>query len=326
MSPTKIDVHTHIVPPFWSDAVAAAGKIPIPPTWNEEEHLELMERCNIAKSIFSITHPGTHLIPGDFKSARDLARRCNKFSAEVKQKRPDKFGYFAALPLPDVEGALAEIDYAFDKLQPDGVCVLTSHDGIYLGDPQFDLVFEELNRRKAKVFIHPTVPCITHDGCLISAIPTKRLPQGICEYFFEEARVIFNLLMSHTPSRFPDIRFIIPHAGGAFPPIVERFARFGKAVFGNAQEVTSLDIKHILQEHFYFDLTGFVLPDQIHGLLRFTGPDRLLFGSDYPYTRYESVVELAVELESELGSVIPNEKDRHDVYEGNAKTLFGDTL
>lgn len=284
-----------------------------------------MERCHITKSIFSITHPGTNLIPGDHQAARVLARKCNDYAAEVKQRRPDKFGYFAALPLPDVEGALAEIDYVFTNLQPDGVCLLTSHEGIYPGDPQFDTVFEELNRRKAKVFMHPTVPCIMHEESLISAIPTKRLPQGICEYFFEEARVIFNLLMSRTPSRFPDIQFIMPHAGGAFPPIVERFARFGKVVFGDAQEVTSLDIKRILQQHFYFDLTGFVLPDQIHGLLRFVGPDRLLFGSDYPYTRYASVVELSGELDSDLISVIPNEKDRQDMYGGNAKELFGDS-
>ena len=280
-----------------------------------------MDQTHVAKAILSVTSPGTHLVDDD-TAGRTLARNCNRFAAEVKMRRPDRFGFFANLPLPDVEGSLAEIAYTFDKLNPDGVGLLTNHDGVYLGDPRFDPVFEELNRRKATVFIHPTIPCIIHQGKPMNAIPLRSFPPGICEYLFEEARVLFNLLTSRTPTRYPDVKFIIAHAGGAFPPIVERFSRFGTWIFGGKEEMTSDEIKQVLQRQFYFDTTGFILPDQIHGVLRYVDHTRLLFGSDYPYMREGTVIRVAEELDRELGLVIKDEKDREAIYKGNAEKLF----
>lgn len=281
-----------------------------------------MDQTHIAKAILSVTSPGTHLTDDD-EAGRKLARDCNRWAAEVKTRRPDRFGYFATLPLPDVEGSIAEIDYAFDKLSPDGVGLLTNHDGVYLGDPRLDPVFEALNRRSATVFIHPTVPCMIHQGKPISAIPLRSFPQGVCEYLFEEARVLFNLLTSRTPTRYPDLKFIIAHGGGAFPPIVERFSRFGTWIFGGKEEMTSDEIKEVLMRQFYFDTTGFILPDQIHGVLRFVNHTRLLFGSDYPYMKESTVVRVADEVDRELWKVFPDDKEREAIYKGNAERLLG---
>ncbi len=284
-----------------------------------------MDRCHITKSILSITSPGTHLIVGEDEPARDIARKCNIFAADVKKRRPDRFGYWAALPLPDVEGSLAEIAYAFDELQADGVGILTNHHGIYLGDAKFDPVFAELNRRKATVFIHPTIPCSAHGDTLQIAIPLRSFPPGICEYLFEEVRVVLNLFASKTVNRYPDVTFIIPHAGGALPPIVERFSCFGTQVFGGKEEMSSDDIKKTLKKQFFFDLSGFPLPDQIHGLLRLVDPSRLLFGSDYPYIPTRTGINLAEKMDRELVGAIEDEEDRKNVYIRNAQKLLGNT-
>ena len=284
-----------------------------------------MDRCGISKSILCITSPGTHLVRGDDEGGRALSRKCNLFSAEVKKRKPDRFGYWANLPLPDVEGSVAEIAYAFDNLQPDGVALLTNHDGIYLGDPLFEPVWAELNRRKATVFIHPTIPTMAHGDDLLTAIPLKGFPPGLFEYFFEEVRVILNLFSKGVVTRYPDVTYIIPHGGGAFPPVIERFSCFGTWIFGNKEEMSSDMIKETMKKQFYFDLTGFLLPDQIHGLLRFVDPSRLLFGSDYPYIREDSAIRLAEKMNAELPGVIKDERDRQAIYKGNAERLLSNT-
>ena len=284
-----------------------------------------MDRCNITKSILSITSPGSGFIRGDDEAGRALARKCNLFAADVKLRNPDRFGYWATLPLPDVEGSVAEIAYAFDNLQPDGVGILTNHDGVYLGDSSLDPVFAELNRRKATVFIHPTIPCMAHKGELVPAIPLKGFPPGMFEYFFEEVRVLLNLLSSKTVTRYPNVTFIIPHAGGAFPPIIERFACFGTWIVGNKEEMSSDMIKETMGKQFFFDLTGFVFPDQIHGLLRFVDPSRLLFGSDYPYIREDSMIKLSEKMDRDLPGVIEGEEDRKAIYSGNMERLLSNT-
>lgn len=292
-----------------------------------------MDRCSIHKTIVSITSPGSHLTWGEDVVARQLARDCNEFSADLKRRHPPRFGFFATLPLPDIKGSLDEIKHAFDELGADGVGLLTNHHGIYIGDPKFDPVFKELNRRRAKVFIHPTVPCRANDhdegdGILhLDCMPTaKFFVQGIFEYFFEEVRVILNIIQSGTASRYPHLRFIIPHAGGAFPPIVERFSRFHSDVLHRESTPTwtRAQIRDLLQRQFYFDLAGFPLPDQLPGLLRMVDHTRLLYGSDYPYTPLDTTEALAQELEEGLDAVLPDEREREAVLYGNARKLFDD--
>ena len=284
-----------------------------------------MSKAHISKSILSISTPGAHLVHGDDAQARKLARECNTFAADLKKRRPDRFGFWATLPLPDVEGCLEEIAYSLDELQADGVCMLTNHHGTYPGDALFDPVFAELNRRKATVFIHPTLPCIVHGDNIHEDLPMRGYPPSMFEFFFEEVRVFINLFASGNVKRYPDVKIIMSHAGGALPPILERFARIGAALPGGKVEMNSKDMKEIMSRQFYFDLSGFVFPDQIHGLLRMVDPSRLLYGSDFPYTPSSHALQLAQQMDEELVEVVKNDESRRDVYQMNAHRLLSKT-
>jgi predicted TIM-barrel fold metal-dependent hydrolase len=232
-----------------------------------------MKELNISKSIISISSPGTYLTPSydaiARAAARKLTRQCNDYAAELSSQYPSSIGFWASLPLPDVPGALEEIRYIFDTLSADGVTLQTNHHGIYLGDPALDMVFAELNRRHAKVFIHPTTPCIRSSHGSSSATALPQFPNPMFEFMFDSSRAVINLFLSGTVARCPDITFIIPHAGATLPPIVERFASFASLIGGDTN-YTSQAMKDTFAKQFYFDLAGFPFPDQIWGLLRHT--------------------------------------------------------
>ncbi len=161
MSKGRIDVHQHIVPPFWAEALSAHGGDPSgwsSPAWTPENAIDFMDSQRIAMGILSLTAPGVTGWQG--AARRDMARRVNEFGAQVVARRPDRFGGLATLPLPDVDGALRELEYAFDTLNADGVVLLSNYAGHYLGDPAFGPLWAELERRSAVVFIHPAKPAI----------------------------------------------------------------------------------------------------------------------------------------------------------------------
>jgi predicted TIM-barrel fold metal-dependent hydrolase len=153
----RIDVHQHIVPPSWTQALDVTGANPggwAVPTWSRQSAIMMMDEQGIATGILSVPSPGVHF--GDNAAARDLARAVNEYGAEAVKDRPDRFGQFASVPLPDVDAALAEAAYALDTLGSDGVVLMTNAGGRYLGDPEFESLWAELDRRAATVFIHPT--------------------------------------------------------------------------------------------------------------------------------------------------------------------------
>ena len=150
--PFRIDVHSHLSPPAWIAALAPKQMmLPVSATWSPAKHVEDMDRAGVAVSITSITTPGVWL--GDAEASRRLARECNDYAARLMTDGKGRFGMFAVLPLPDVEGSLAEIAYALDTLKADGIGLLTSYGDKWLGDPVFDPVFAEINRRKAVVYV-----------------------------------------------------------------------------------------------------------------------------------------------------------------------------
>lgn len=281
-----------------------------------------MQKLSITKSILSITSPGTHITPGDDASGRQLTRDCNEYAADLVSRRPARFGFWATLPLPDVAGSLDEITYALDKLHADGIALETNHHGKYLGDAAFDPVFAALERRKATVLIHPTGPCIAHSNGPGAAVPLPQYPSPMFEFFFDTARAVVNLFLSGTIARCPNVTFILSHGAGALPPIVERFTSFATSILGLELKINSDMVKETLQRQFYLDLAGFVFPDQIHGVLRYVGPDRLLYGSDYPYTPAKGVEMLAEKMEQGFKGVFPEEQTRRAVLVGNAQKLL----
>lgn len=285
-----------------------------------------MEQGNISKSILSITSPGTNLKFNDTEACIRLTRECNEYAADIKTKYPDKFGFWASLPLPDIEASIAEIDYALDVLNADGFVVMTNFHGTYLGDDFLTPVFEALNKRKANIFIHPTSPCTKqHESSPPQlATPMSQYPAPIMEFFFDTARAVVNLFLSKTVAKCPDITFIISHAAGALTPLIARFSVFSGVILPAEQHVTKDDVIAKLNSQFYFDLAGIVFPEQIYGLLPYVGADRITYGSDYPLTPLGLAVQLAQDADANVPKHFPDPDDQRLIWNGNAKKIIGD--
>lgn len=333
--PPKIDVHSHFLPPFYQEACRTHGHgkpdgMPYLPDWSEEEHVALMDHLGISKSILSASSPGCHLVPGNDELGRSLSRQCNRFAADLKTRRPDRFGYFASLPLPDVEGCLREIPLA-DEEGCDGYGFMTNVHGHYLGDGEFDPIFDELNRRKALVFIHPSTPqcACSPEAIAAGETPVKatpfagKLPAPMLEFFFDTARVVTNLFLSGTMKRCPDIKIILPHLGGAFPPLLSRWTGFSALVPGPWSGVTEEEVLEAFRTRVWFDMAGFVFPGQIKGLVQGVGvsPSRLLYGSDFPFTRANGVEFLLGQMDSGVKAMF-SEEEIENLYHRNAEKLL----
>lgn len=315
----RIDVHAHFLPEKYRSALVAAGHakpsgMPGIPAWSVEQALSTMDRLSTDTAILSISAPGLHF--GDDGAARDLARHTNEAGADACRNHPRRFGLFASLPLPDIDGSLNEIEYAFDTLASDGVVVESNHNGVYLGDRKLDPVFEELNRRHAKVFIHPTNP---HCACCQdpTALPPIGYPFPMLEFMFETTRAVFNLILSGTLARFPNLKIIVPHAGATIPILADRVAGLSPAL-GLSKPLDPAKFYHALRG-LYYDLAGFPLPRQIGPLLDIADPAHILYGSDWPYTPEALAIDLAAKLDA---SPLLSSGLRSDIMRNNALTLF----
>ncbi|HEV2572488.1 MAG TPA: amidohydrolase family protein [Beijerinckiaceae bacterium] len=271
----RIDVHHHVLPEFYKDVQRQAGitgsAYQAFPEWSAEKSLALMDETGTATSILSFTSPGIFF--GDVAQTRALARQFNDWLADLVARHPKRFGAFAFLPLPDVDAALAEIARVFDDLKLDGICLLTSVDERYIGHPDFWPVYEELNRRKAVVFIHPCYPPGTEAR-------GWDIPRMLIDYPFETTRVATNLIFNGVTEKLPDIKFILSHAGGTLPMLAHRISLFDKKT--KQQGNYPKGALHYISR-FYYDtaLSGHAAP--LDALTAFVPPSQILFGTDYPY-------------------------------------------
>ncbi|MCD5328629.1 amidohydrolase family protein [Chromobacterium piscinae] len=268
----RIDVHQHVVPPFWAEALPAHGGDPSgwkSPEWSPQSAIAFMDSQGIATGVLSLTAPGVQGWSG--QSKRDMARRVNEYTAGLVEHRPDRFGNFATVPLPDIEGSLREIEFAFDALKADGVVLLSNYGGQYLGDPAFEPVWAELNRRRATVFIHPGKPGI-------DAI--AGMPGPLVDYPFDTTRTAVQMVLNGTLARHPDVNVILSHAGGFLPYASHRFAELAPGV---RHDVPTTEELLRLFQRFYFDTALSSARIALPSLTAFAGVDRILYGSDYPY-------------------------------------------
>src|SRR6202521_3382282 len=306
-----IDVHHHILPDvFWratNDAHSPVGGI-LPAPWSKESTLSYMDNAGIDVAITSISTPGVHM--GDDSAAGDLSRRLNEIGAQLIQDRPDRCGGFAALPLPDVDGALRALEYGLDILKLDGVVLFSNARGIYLGDARFKPVFDELERRGAVVFVHPTS----------SPDPAARnlgLPDSLIDFTADTTRAVAQLHYGNTFARTPNVKYIFSHAGGTIPYLATRFSIIDEmnVIPGAEERGTAADTLRRL----YWDTALSWRPPVLRMLRSVVGMGQVLFGSDYPYLRRD----LAVKCRQEVASSVELDSDESQaVMARNALKLF----
>ena len=274
----RIDVHHHILPPPYMlkarDRILAISDRDHSAllNWTPAKAIEEMDKNGIATAMTSLGLPGVWF--NGAKAARSLARACNEYAAQMVRDYSGRFGLFAALPLPDQEGSLREIAYAMDVLKADGVGLVSSYDNKWPGDAAFAPVFEELNRRKAVVFIHPAVP-----GCCGHLMPG--IPASTIEFLFDTSRAITSLLVNGTFSRCPDIRFIFCHAGGTMPMLAARtnaFVQRHKEISDRVPKGVPYELKKL-----YYDVANSTNPSSMAALMNLVPTSQMLFGSDFPY-------------------------------------------
>lgn len=263
----RIDTHHHVVPPFYRDWLAekgvSGGGLPIP-RWDPVTDLALMDSLQIQSSILSVSIPGVE--PGEREEARTMARRLNEFAADMKREHPDRYDFFATLTLPDVDGALRELVHALDDLGAAGAILPANAGGTYLGDPAFDELFTELERRHAVVFVHPSVP---------PGPGAPGLPAYMADFLLDTVRAAMHLSRTGTLTRCPGISIILAHGGGFLPFAAARLMRFADPDdrFGGGESL----------RRFYLDSALASSPFALPSTLAWADPTRLTFGTDSPY-------------------------------------------
>jgi predicted TIM-barrel fold metal-dependent hydrolase len=265
----RIDVHHHFAPPAWIAEVKGRPMLqPANTNWTPEKSIADMDRGGVATAVVSITNPGLWF--GDAAVTRRLARACNEYGAKLVQDHPTRFGLFAAMPLPDVDATLKEIEYAFDTLNADGIALLTSYGDTWLGNAAYRPVMEELNRRNAVVHVHPT-----------AANCCRNLDYGVApgtiEYGTDTTRAIIGVTFSGDAARFPNIRFIWSHAGGSTPFLA------GRIDSGSHNAAARMPDGFIHEaKKFYYDTAGAANAGALASLLKLVTASQVLFGTDFP--------------------------------------------
>ncbi|WP_247695455.1 amidohydrolase family protein [Streptomyces sp. B93] len=304
-----IDVHAHYVTPTYRAALIAAGQsrpdgMPGIPDWSVEQALRFMDANRIATAMLSVSSPGISL--GDTAANRDLARTVNKEGAAIVHAHPARFGLLASVPLPDVPAAVSEVEFALDDLGADGIILETNYQGTYVGSPAFEPLMAALHRRKAVVLLHPTSPACSQSTSL-------GYPRPMIEFLFDTTRAVTELVLNRVVDRYPGIEFIIPHSGATLPVVADRISAFALAAGGPPADVLGA------LGRLHYDVAGFPLPRALPALLDLVDPDRLLYGSDYPFTPAPSASAQAKALAETRVLRTP---DKQALFHGNARRLF----
>ena len=282
------------------------------PKWSAETQLKWMDEAGVETAVLTLAAP--HPLFGDRTENAAQVRKLNETAAKLKAEHPGRFLFCAALPLPDVDAALAELDYAFDTLHADGVKLATNARGQYLGDPVLDPLFAALDRRKAVVILHP------HRPEPVSKEVMRQTPLAMQEYLSETTRAVCNMITRNVPARYPNVKIVVPHCGAYLPLAIPRMKALTPVMQKN-KLVGEIDYAANLNQ-LYFDLAGAHSPEAIRLLLTITTPDHIMYGSDFPYVAPQV---LAAGLEK-MKKYLASERDlvsyRDMFLRENARALF----
>ena len=272
----RIDVHQHYSSPAYFDLLVKHNAITVNNfrNYTPQRNIDEMDKAGVTTAMLSPTAPAVWF--GDAEEARKAARELNEYAAaKMVGDFKGRYGLFATLPMPDVEGTLKEIEYAYDTLKVDGVAFLTSYDNKWLGDKTFDPIFDELNRRNAVVYTHPLEAACCKN-------PLTGVSAQTLEYPTDTTRIIMNLIISNTATRCPNIKFIFSHAGGTLVSIAQRFLGNQVTADGLSKPVEPNTRLHHVRR-FYYDTAGSANPIQIQSLKLLVPTSQIVFGTDFPF-------------------------------------------
>ena len=301
----RIDMHSHYFPKKYYDLLEKYG-ITHPdnvyvPEWSLQDQLDKMEKSNIIYTALSITSPFFSFV--DPSELAQAVRECNEEGSEIANGNSNRIGLLASLPLPDVQASLEEIRYCTEHLNVKGFALPTHANGIYMGNPALDPVMQALDDIGALVTLHPTSPALVIENV------NETLPIPLFEFYVDTTRAMLNMVYRKVFDRFPNIRFVMPHAGGCFTVITERLSSGAGA---------ALDIKGNMKK-MYFDLAGNPLPLHLPVLLDTVGIDRIVYGVDFPYPSLEAGLEHGNEIDS---CDVLTDEQRKTIYLDNARKLL----
>jgi predicted TIM-barrel fold metal-dependent hydrolase len=312
----RIDVHHHVILPEYVAALRRSGlaEAALPRRISDPKSVQdTMRQLGIAATVLNpITTAGIH--HGDNRDARYLAETTNEALAKFVATAPEQFGFFAILPVPDVDGSLAQLEHALDTLHADGLLFLSCQNGVYLGDRRLDPLYAEMDRRGVTVFMHPaSPPYVAQLGMKLFA--------ACVEYPFETTRVVANLIYNEVMARYPNIKWILAHGGGAVPYLTYRLTLMEHD--DREEPVFHVRVPEGVTpflDRFYYDLALVGAPAPLAALAAMADPGRLLYGTDCPFIGAGQLAEQLVSMQ-----VSPHLADgRLQMAErDNAARLFG---
>src|SRR5260221_2064069 len=268
----RIDVHHHILPPEYMAAISSrrGGSSP---NWSPQRSLDEIDQAGIGTAMLSLIQPGVWF--GDVAEGRKLARMANEYGAKLVRDHSGRFGLFATIPLPDADGSLKEIEYALDTLKADGIALMTSYGERFLADPLFAPVWQELDRRKAVIYPHPTNPaCCSRLNTEVSA--------STIEYATDTSRTMASILFTGTAVRYPSIRWIFSHGGGTVPFLLSRFT----VAEANLKDKSKLPRGVVAElRKFYYDTAQANHPGALAALMKLVPVSQVVLGTDFPFRR-----------------------------------------
>ena len=297
-NPGRIDIHHHFQPDIYF-AFQRAHNVGFDTNqWSLSKDLEDMDRAGTAIAFLSLTTPGFTF--GEINEVRKVSRGSNEAAAKLVADHPGRFGSFATIPLTDTEGALDEAEYALDTLKTDGISLFSNYGDVWLGHATFAPVYEELNRRKALIYVHPVLP----NCCANLSVAKDGVPNEIAmiEFGTDTTRAIASLIFSGMTTKFPDITWIFAHGGGTMPFLIERFFQGGTSaeivpgILTKGQDqppVKNLPAGEVTLRELrkcYYDTAQISNPVALGALRKVIPVSQILYGTDYWYrTAVESV-------------------------------------
>lgn len=314
----RIDIHSHILPPDYMAYIERNGglledSMRLPP-WDEQEALRFMDRAEIKWSLVSVSSPHPYY-SDDAAEGIAVCHRINEFCGELVSRHPDRFKFTAVIPLPDVDAALREAVYALDELGASGVKLASNSRGQYLGAGELAPLYEELNRRKAVINLHPHRPAPMNDGVFSARV----IP--LFEFLCDTTRTVLDMIGGGVLDRYPDLKIIVPHCGAFLPSIADRASGLLPHMHSLGLLEDEIRVKDALAR-LYYDTAGNPVPDLLPLLLKIAPPEHILYGCDYPFTPADGCLAGGNALDAFLENTPELSPYREAILFKNAEKLF----